>query len=81
MFLSLMGDLPSGKPCGAENFRLAEYRRVLHIFTDLVLEGNIPNENAWLHRKAASASGSGESNQMTCVEKSEGWQGRNIGVL
>ena len=49
------------KALRVENFALAEYRRVLRIFTDLALGGKTPDENAWWHRKAASAGG-GEGN-------------------
>lgn len=37
-----------------ENMALLEYRYVLHIFSELALEGKIPNEADWPLRKAAS---------------------------
>ena len=48
------GQFALQKALRAENLALAEYRRVLRIFTDLVVEGTVPDENVWLHRKATS---------------------------
>jgi hypothetical protein len=41
-------------PC-AENAALAHYVRVLRIFTDLVVDGTVPDEGAWQRSKAAHA--------------------------
>ena len=41
------------KALRAENLALAEYRRVLRIFRDLVVSGKTPDEEEW--RKAAGA--------------------------
>jgi len=39
----------------AENAALAEYNRVLRIYTDLTMNGTVPDEDAWHGRKAASS--------------------------
>ena len=36
------------KALRAENFALADYGRVLGIFTDLVVRGKVPDANDWL---------------------------------
>jgi hypothetical protein len=41
----------------AESLALAEYRRILRIFTDLVTNGMIPDESEWLKVHATRASG------------------------
>ncbi len=43
-----------------EHFARAEYKRVLRIYTDLTMNGVIPDETAWLEAQAASASGGSE---------------------
>lgn len=60
------GDIPENeyhfahsKGLRAENSALAEYNRVLRIFTDLTAHGMIPDEAEGLKAKAASASGTG----------------------
>ena len=60
------GDVPSPdgsfalqKALRAENFALAEYHRVLRMFTDLVLHGTIPDDKEW--RNVAIADDGGDS--------------------
>ena len=67
----VQGDLKSGVVAGsdaslafqralrAETFALAEYHRVLRLFTALVVEGKIPDESEWL--KARRGAGDPES--------------------
>jgi hypothetical protein len=45
------GDYAYRKALHAENSALAEYKRVLRIFTDLTVNGKIPDEDDWLWRK------------------------------
>ena len=47
------GNFAFQKALRAENFGLAEYSRVLQIFTDLMYVDEIPDEGDW--RKAAGA--------------------------
>ena|SRR5690242_6480677 len=51
------GQFALQKALQAESFASAEYRRVLRIFTALVMEGIVPDETEWLKRKAAGADG------------------------
>lgn len=44
----------------AENNALAEYNRLLRIFTDLIVDGTIPDENDWLKQKPKIADGEGQ---------------------
>ena len=44
-----------------ETLALAEYVRVMRIFSALVLEGKIPDETAWQQSKAAGAGAEGDS--------------------
>ena len=37
----------------AEKVAEAEWRRILHIFTDLVMEGKVPDESDWQRRRAS----------------------------
>lgn len=47
------------KALRAENAALAEYHRVLRVYTDLVLHGTIPAEKESARAKTGSASGEG----------------------
>ena len=47
------------KALRAENAALAEYHRVLRVYTDLVLHGTIPAEKESLRRQTGSAGGEG----------------------
>jgi hypothetical protein len=64
---SLSGEIPElvkqsarTKAVRGENFARDEYGRVLRIYTNLTMNGVIPDETAWLKAQAASASGSGD---------------------
>jgi hypothetical protein len=47
------GNFAFQKALLAENFALAEYNRVLRIYTDLIAHGIIPDEDDWLKHKGA----------------------------
>jgi hypothetical protein len=47
------GQFAHQKAFRAENFALAHYRRVLGIYTDLVVGGQIPDEDEWPEPKPA----------------------------
>ncbi len=52
------GTLAHQKALRFETAALAEYRRVLQIYTDLMVRGTIPDESDWQRRAAADARGS-----------------------
>ena len=47
------GKLAYQQALNVESMALAEYRRALHIFAELVLDGKVPDEEEW--RKASGA--------------------------
>ena len=55
----LDGAFAHQKALRAENAALAEYHRVLRVYTDLVLHGTIPAEKESLRRQTGSAGGEG----------------------
>ena len=49
------GDVALQRVLRAESAALAHYVRVLRVFTDLVIDGIVPDEDAWQPGKASHA--------------------------